>query len=195
MNEQSLICGIDFSLRSSGICLIDMKGRVVYCESINPYTLNDSARLNYVYQRYVALFQSFSDIHIIGFERQVSQQRYNKNAKYILSLAEGFGVLKLAMYSLSQHRQLEVYQFTAQDLKIYATNNGKATKEDMIESLPKRVKSTILSYSFPPGALDDVVDAYYAAMRTKSLLESEENPDKYIYLLTRKENPDYAITT
>lgn len=181
MKNDSLICGIDLSLRSSGVCIIDSNNKIVHCESINPTGLSSGDRLNYIYERYYAIFDSYKSIDIVGFERQVSQQRYNWNAKYILDIAEGFGVLKLVLHQISLIRDLDVYHFTAQDLKIYATGNGKATKEEMIDSMPKRSLSKVQSYVIP-SAVDDVVDAYYAASRTLSLLNSSDPiEDKYIY--------------
>lgn len=192
MTENYLICGIDASLNSTGICIIDMGGKIVHCESINSYPLVGAPRINYIYERYVALFNSYPAIRYIGFERQVPQQRYNYNAKYILDLAEGFGVLKLSMHHVSLQRELDVYQFTAQDLKIYATENGKATKEDMINSLPKRVLKNI-SASVIPSSVDDIVDAYYAARKTLSLLKSptEERIDyRYLSSIVEGESGD-----
>ena len=163
-----------------------MKGKIIHCESINPYPLLESPRINYIYERIVSVLNSFLDIEFIGFERQVRQQRYNHNAKYILDIAEGFGAFKLACHQLSLIRDIQVYQFTAQDLKLYATGKGNATKEDMINSLPVRLLNKVKSSTIPE-AIDDVVDAYYAAKRTLSILaESEEIRKDYIYLRTKE---------
>lgn len=186
--SNDLICGIDASLNSTGICIIDMRGKIVHCESINPYPLLSIQRINYIYERYVTLFNSFSDIRYIGFERQVPQQRYNYNAKYILEIAEGFGVLKLSMYQQSLHRDLDIYQFTAQELKLYATSNARATKEDMINSLPKRVLKSIESYVIP-SAVDDIVDAYYAAKNTLHVLSlGSESQSEYLCYSNKKDD-------
>lgn len=161
-NEESiLICGFDLSCNSSGVCIIDEKRNIVHAESINPYPLTGIARLNYIYDRLYTVLTSY-DIKVIGFEKQLQQQRYNYNAGSILPLAEVLGAFKVALYKATLNKCLNVYAFKATVLKENLTGNSKADKDLMMESLGIRklnhLKANIVDY-----AVNDCTDAFSAA--------------------------------
>lgn len=171
MNENDLILGCDPSLNSSGLCILDYKGKIVHTESFNPSPLIGYDRLSYNYDRYNVLLNNFKNIKYIGFERQLPQQRYNYNAKNILDLAENIGILKLVIQKLN--RPITVYEFLATEIKKFATGNSKAEKSDMESVLGTRVinniKSNTIEYS-----VNDVVDAYHAARITLDAISKSD---------------------
>lgn len=177
----SLVIGLDLSLNSSGVCIIDIdKGTPLHYESISS-DLDDIERLNYNYNRYLNLLSSYRDITCIAFELQNNQMRFSYTAGSLISLAENVGVFKLALYhSLSVlHRDPIVLGIPAQDIKKYATDNGKATKEDMIAAVNgNHIKS--IRRDIPEHSVNDVADAYHIAKMAKDLITSDKDYSKYI---------------
>lgn len=157
-----VILGADLSCNSTGLCIINHKRSIIHAESINPYPLDGLVRLLYIYNRVANVLQSYNVTHI-GYEKQVSQQRYNYSAGSILPLAEVQGVFKLAVaqYSLS-NPTLEVYAFKPQDLKYSLSGDSKADKDKMMESLGSRRLSHLRS-NVIESSVNDCADAYAAA--------------------------------
>lgn len=175
LSDKYLICGIDpqLSLSSTGIAILDQDGKYVHYESINPSPLNGRARLYYIHKSLIRIFNSFRGIKVIAYERQISQQRYNFNASHILDLAENMGIVKLAIHeSELTGNDLQVYGFTASEVKKFATGNSKAEKSQMAEVLGVRamnsIKGAVVDY-----AVNDVVDAYHVARMAYSLVNKK----------------------
>ena len=175
--ENELILGIDPSLNSSGVCILDSRGKIVHVESFNPSPLVGYERLSYIYKRYCSLLETFKYVSYVGFEKQLPQQRYNFNAKYILSLAENIGVLKLSLCNVG--RNIKVYEFLPTEIKKNATGNSKAEKKDMESVLGVRIINNIKS-NIIDSSVNDVVDAYHAAVITFDTLNGKYEETKYI---------------
>lgn len=138
------------------------------------------SRLVYNYNRYVAIFNTYEDIACIAFEKQIPQMRYGGYAGSILPLAENIGVLKLAIMNsaIPRNPEMVVLGVPPGDIKSFATNNAKATKEDMIAAVNgHHIKS--IKYAIPEHSVNDVADAYHLARYVKSLYGTE-GLDKYI---------------
>lgn len=176
-----LIIACDLSLNSSGIVIMDIeKGSPVHYESISS-DLEGIERLNYNYSRYLNLLTSYKDICYIAFEEQNPQMRFSYSAGSILPLAENAGVFKLAVsHSLpSMYRLPLVLGVPAQDIKKFATNNGKATKEDMIAAVNgNHIKS--IRKNIPEHSIDDVADAYHLAKMTRDLIINDKDYSNYL---------------
>lgn len=158
-----LVVGIDPSLNSTGITILNQDNKIIHVEAIHPSPLDGRDRLAYIYKSYMRIFTTFNNIKVIAFERQIPQERFNYNAKYILSLAENIGVLKLAIQeAVYNNPNIKVYHFSAPEIKKYATGNSKASKEDVMATIGARPMKT-LSSSVVEWAVNDVCDAYYAA--------------------------------
>lgn len=178
----SLIAAYDLSLNSSGVCIIDYdKGTPVHYESITS-NLSGMERLSYNYNRYLNLFSIYNDLKIVAFEEQNQQMRFSYNAGSILPLAENVGVWKLALYqSMSTVIKSSpiILGIPAQDIKKFATDNGKATKEDMIAAVNgNHIKS--IRREIPEHSVNDVADAYHLAKMARSLVTLSQDYDSYL---------------
>lgn len=177
----SLILSADLSLNSSGIVILDLEtGSPVHYESISS-GLDNIERLAYNYNRYINLMTTYRDISVIVYEEQNPQMRYSYNAGSILKIAENVGVWKLAIYHslpiFSTHPT--VLGVPAQDIKMFATTNGNATKEDMIAAVNgNHIKS--IRREIPEHSVNDVADAYHLAKLTRDLIINEKDYSKYL---------------
>lgn len=177
----SVIIAFDPSLSSTGVCVLptDSNTPIAY-ESINPI-VGDPNRLSYIYSRFKAILASYDDIAFVAFEKQIPQMRYGYSAGSILPLAENIGVLKLAIsnVAIARNPKVSVLAIPPKDIKIFATSNGSAKKEDMIAAVNghhiKSIRSSILEY-----AVNDVVDAYHLARLVKHLADKGEY-QQYVY--------------
>lgn len=163
LNENDLILGVDLSCNSTGVCIINSKRNIIHAESINPYPLDGIFRLNYIYDRLLTILTSY-DIKIIGYEKQLQQQRYSYSAGSILPLAEVQGIFKLSLVKSFPFLQksLVIYSFKPQDLKISLSGDPKADKGKMIESLGVR-RINHLKSNVVESSVNDCADAYAAA--------------------------------
>lgn len=177
----SLILSADLSLNSSGIVIIDSeKGTPVHYESISS-DLDNIERLTYNYNRYINLLSTYRDISIISYEEQNQQMRFSYNAGSILNIAENVGVWKLAIYhSIPVFKSAPlILGIPAQDIKKYATSNGKATKEEMMAAVNGNHMKSIRR-DIPEHSVNDVADAYHLAKMTRDLVVNEKDYQKYI---------------
>lgn len=184
----SLILAGDLSLNSSGIVIMDLeKGSPVHYESISS-NLDGIERLCYNHYRYMTLMETYRGIEYIAFEGQNKQMRFNYQAGSLLSLAENVGVWKLAIYrsmNICDIRPL-ILEVPAQDIKIFATGNGKAEKEDMISAVNgNHIKS--IHRDIPEHSVNDVADAYHLAKMVRDIIKNEKDYSKYLVKDYRKE--------
>lgn len=177
----SVIIATDLSLNSSGICVMDLaKGSPIHYESITS-DMDNIERLNYNYNRYLNILTSYKDVSCIVFEAQNPNMRYSYHAGSLISLAENVGVWKLAIYHSLPSYNIPpiILSVPAQDIKKFATSNGGATKEEMIEAVNgNHIKS--IRRSIPEHSVNDVADAYHLARMTRDLLLKDQDYSKYI---------------
>lgn len=175
------VLGADLSLNSSGIVIMDIeRGTPIHYESVSS-DLEGIERLNYNYNRYLNILSSYKDIKYISFEAQNAQMRYSYTAGSLLSLAENVGVWKLAVYhSLPYYNSTPtLLSIPAQDIKKFATDNGKATKEDMIAAVNGNHMKSIRR-DIPEHSINDIADAYHLARMTRDLVSNEKDYSQYI---------------
>lgn len=177
----SLIVSFDLSMNSSGICVMDLdKGSPIHYESVTS-DLEGIERLNYNYNRYLNILCNYRDISYIAFEEQNTQMRFSYSAGSILALAENAGVFKLAVYhSLPHFTSMPILLgIPAQDIKKFATSNGKATKEDMIAAVNgNHIKS--IRRDIPEHSVNDVADAYHLAKMVRDLILDSKDYSAYL---------------
>lgn len=175
-----LIVGIDPSLNSTGVVVLNQAGNPVKYETINPW-LEGMDRLNYNFQRYKALFTSYPDITCVAFERQVDAQRYNYNAKNILSLAENIGILKLAIHELKlTNKDITVLAFSPDQVKQFAVGKCRGIdKQTVIDSLPEKILKAIKQV-IQDDAVNDVADAYYVARKAFEMMKQGDDIAPYL---------------
>lgn len=168
-----IILGIDPSITSTGICIINERGSIIDCKSFN-HNLGDPDRLGYIYDSLMTQYLSYLPDYIC-YERQVPQMRYNTSASSIVPLAELAGILKLSFLKYRNHKpDFQVLRYPPEDIKKYATGNGRATKEDMIAHMSDR-KLTKIKCLIPEWSVNDVVDAYHIADLCRVLVINAPN--------------------
>ena len=169
------IIAIDPSLSSTGICVLGIEDTTPTAYyNIRPY-IGDPRRLQYIFHSYQSIFNIFREtVRYIAYEKQVPQMRYNYSSHNILDLAENIGILKLAILETVslQEGNVSIIRAKPEDIKRYATNNPKATKEDMIDAVNGHHIKTIRSSTVEDG-VDDVVDAYHLSRLVQSKLKSD----------------------
>lgn len=177
----SLIAAFDLSMNSSGVCVMDIdKGSPVHYEAISS-DLEGIERLTYNYNRYLNILLSYKDIRWIAFEEQNPQMRFSYSAGSILSLAENVGVFKLAVYHSMPYLNTMpvIIGIPAQDIKKFATDNGKATKEDMIAAVNgNHIKS--IRRDIPEHSVNDVADAYHLSRMCRDIIIKEKDYKGYL---------------
>ena len=182
--DPMLILGIDPSLSSTGLCLINERGTLITHTALC-HSLEDPKRLYYISGVLSTFLHSYDPTHII-YERQVPQMRYNYSAGSMIPLAELAGVLKLVLLDYVQIKKpnVSVYRVPPEVIKESATSKSKATKEEMIAALPEKIRKKF-EESVSPDSVDDVSDAYHAANLLRRSLQDESKSEafsKYLYL-------------
>lgn len=176
----SVIIAIDPSCNSSGVCVLPVDGKTPLSYEIIIPPVTDHTRLFYNYSRYSAIFNTYTDIRCIAFEKIVPQMRYNFSAGNLVELAETAGILKLAIeHQIRVSPDLTVLAIPPGDVKTYAVGNSRATKEDMIDKVNgthmKRIRTEI-----PEHSVNDIADAYHLSKFVQELLLKGEY-SKYLY--------------
>lgn len=179
--KMSLILSGDLSLNSSGIVLMTVdKGNPIHYEAITS-DLDGIERLNYNYTRYLNIISNFKDIEYIVFEAQNQQMRFSYQAGSILSIAENVGVWKKAIHDGIPYLNTPPIVLTvpAQDIKTFATGNGKAEKDEMIAAVNgNHIKS--IRKSIPEHSVNDVADAYHLAKLIRDMIINKKDYSAYL---------------
>lgn len=156
------------------------KGTPVHYESVSS-DLDNIERLNYNYNRYLNILSSYKDIRYIAFEAQNPQMRFSYSAGSIIPLAENVGAFKLAVYhSLPYYTEIPtILSIPAQDIKKFATGNGKATKEEMMAVVNGNHMKSIRR-DIPEHSVNDIADAYHLAKMVRDLVSNEKDYSGYL---------------
>jgi Holliday junction resolvasome RuvABC endonuclease subunit len=154
--KKDCIVGIDISSTNTGLCVIDLDGNYLFAHLIKA---KDKDFDNRVLQIYTELFKILDDmrnkVKMIGIE---SISFGSKGRVVNLAMQNGF-----YYYTLLQ-QGYNVIKFTPSTIKKFATGNGRASKEDMINNTPKEILEDFKLIS--PKKLDDLVDSYAIAKLT-----------------------------
>jgi len=160
-----LSLGIDQSLTSSGYCL------VAYDESlVLPYVIDhgivtsskDETRLHDLFYRIMEIEDFFIDyVREHNVEQiQIEGISFGSRGDATRNLAALQGVL---ITGLLRSCDCVIKIVAPPTLKKYATNNGFAKKDLLLESLPEDIKTEFTSKYKKSKGLSDVVDAYWLA--------------------------------
>lgn len=164
-----LYMGIDPSISSTGICIINDRGTIQHCQSLN-HTLDDPYRLAYIYDSLMSIYENYKPDYIC-YERQVPQMRFNTNASAIVPLAELAGILKLSFLHYRRYGYPHVIcRYPPEDIKRFATGNSRASKEEMMDAVPESQMKKIKAF-VPEWSVNDVADAYHAADLCRVLIK------------------------
>lgn len=178
----AIIAGVDYSMRSPGLVIIDTKKPLVF-ENVQFFFLTDKT----------ALAKSFGNVH--GFEYpewKCPQERYYKVGsifsdimkKFSVShvmmedysfgsvgktfqIAENASVLKLLMWQ----QGINIQSLAPSSVKKKATGNGRADKPEMIAAFYQKLNCSrsfnqilgLKSEKVDAKPIDDIVDAYWLA--------------------------------
>lgn len=145
MKPNKNICGIDPSLSSTGIVVLDSVGKLLYETSLKTKKLRGMERLKYIKDNLMKVIKDFniSEVCIESYAYGVMQSRSKFN------LGELGGVIRLALYEAD----VEFIDIAPPTLKKYVTGFGNADKVMMVEAVSKR-------WNLDFGKESDKADAY-----------------------------------
>jgi len=152
-----VVVGVDQSSTSTGVVVLNVTGEYLYSYLIQPpKKLTFDERVLYT-QRVLEeiLLDLSSNLKCLGLE---SVAMFAKGR--VVQLAGLFGLIK---YSVMKNGTC-VYEFTPSSVKKYATGNGRADKQDVIDILPENVRLDFLDIN--ESKIDDLADAYFIARMT-----------------------------
>ena len=112
----------------------------------------DHVRMNYIWKSIETIIKDFN-VHSVSFEG-IS---FGGSGRVItLAMLLG-GIQKLAL-----DYNLDFKMPTPNALKKFATDNGRASKEEMIEALPEHILKDVIEYGKENKLkIDDICDAYH----------------------------------
>lgn len=152
-----IVLGIDQSYRSSGVLILN-NGKISHYEAILNKTISDKFETALsISERIIALINEYNPLHIaiegLGFVSNSASQ---------LDLA---GLQFIIISDIKRnHPNLTISIIPPTTLKKFATNNGKAKKNEMIEALPKDFYSELINKGYKKSnGIEDISDAYHLA--------------------------------
>lgn len=156
--------GIDQSYTSSGVCIVDNDGQVLFTSVIG------SDKNACEFRRAWDVSQAIARVAL----------DYNPSAIAIEGLAFGgrgdatrklaglqFVIVSQLMYGLEQCYTVSVVAPTS--LKKFATGSGKAEKSAMLEAIPNPIRSELEKQYKKTKGLFDVVDAYHISQYIRQI--------------------------
>lgn len=154
-----LFLGIDQSFTSSGICVVNEQGSIVFHETINTTDADGDIfdRALKIAQHIIALLMRFQPMRV-GLEGLA----FSKFGNATRDLA---GLQFVLVTSIREHRKRysnDLVIVSPNLLKKFATKSGSADKDKMYEAVPEDVKTVFSGYKKTKGR-SDVVDAYWLA--------------------------------
>jgi len=143
--------GLDVSSTNTGVVIIDKKGKLVYSHLISPEkTLLLEDRATIIITTLSAILREYDISHIC-----IEAPSYGSIGKVVQLAQLNGGVL----YSVKTVG-MPITSVPPTTLKKFATDNGRANKEAMVEALPKKVRQKFETIS---KKIDDLADAYHLA--------------------------------
>ena len=155
MNVNCVI-GIDQSSTNTGVVIMSVTGEYLYAYLIQPpKKLNFEERVLYTHKIIMEIIEDIkNDLVAVGLEGVAI---FSKGK--VVQLAGLLGLLKYSIMNLNY----KTFEFPPSSVKKFATTNGRANKDDMIEALPENVK---LDFQDISDRLEDLADAYHIAKMT-----------------------------
>jgi len=157
------VMGIDQSFTSCGVVVLDEKSGVVRAKIIkSDKTKTDFERSWTIFKEIYALAQE-CNVKTIAIEG-LAFGKFG-NATRSLAILQGVlvtNLLYLKMLDGKENRTTKVEIITPSRLKKFATNNGKATKKEMISAVPGDLALEWKKVWKSKG-VEDLADAYFLA--------------------------------
>lgn len=151
------ILGIDQSLRFSGICIIE--GEYLIFHDIIQTTEDKNDKLD-VFKRSDVIAEKIAEIAVDYSIDKVNIEGISfgstGDATRKLAILQGLIVNKL----IQQEKEVNI--IAPPSLKKFATNNGRAKKEEIFSCLPETIQVTFSAYPKTKGRFD-LADAYWLA--------------------------------
>lgn len=157
------ILGIDQSYTSSGIVVLDDNGKMIHSEIFKTPKEDDVfVRAEAISDKIVATVKEFA-VESVSIEG-LAFGSVNANATRDLA-----GLQFLIVTKVRLGLEIPVSIMAPTSLKKFATGSGKATKKEMIASLPSDVLETFKSSGFKvTTGLADLADAYFLAQKLRN---------------------------
>jgi Holliday junction resolvasome RuvABC endonuclease subunit len=146
--------GLDLSTTSSAVVLINEKGYMVDFFLIQPNKALD------ILDRIIVIGQEIRDI--LGYYKlDIQATNIESGALYGKGKRNELAMLNGLVYFISRDLGLETHTTPPTTVKKKATGNGRASKDDMFQALPKIIQSRFEKSEYKK--LDDLTDAYHLA--------------------------------
>lgn len=167
--EKTRIIGIDPGFDRIGVCILDKnrdREKVIFsCCILTNRKDSFEKRLFYVGKELEKLLLKYSPE-----EMAIESLFFAKNVTTAMYVAEVRGV---CIY-LSQIHNVKIFEYSPPQIKLAIAGHGKATKQDILNMIPK-----ILKISIDKGVLDDELDAIavsltHSAHRKMSMVYKSE---------------------
>ncbi len=118
-----MFLGIDQSLRSSGVAVVDELGNAVFTGTVCPQKLTGVDRLAAIRQGFISLVESCPPIQLAALEGYA----YDVGAGRVFELGEVGGLVKLFLHD----RGIPFVVVPPASLKLFVAGIGSATKEQV----------------------------------------------------------------
>ena len=148
--SKNVYVGIDYSSTSTGVTVLDSSGNFIGSYLLQPKGSFDER----IVQMLALIEEALKGFKVIkiGIE---SPSFFSKGK--VVDLSAGYGYIKYSFLA----NGIDIISKTPSTIKKFATGNGRAGKEDMIEALPKEIKEIFLKIN--KKKIDDLADSYWLA--------------------------------
>jgi Holliday junction resolvasome RuvABC endonuclease subunit len=158
--KEKVIVGVDFSSTSTGVAGLNAKsGEFLFSYLVAPKVKDFDTRVGVIYK---TLEEILADLDVVVVANE--QNSFGSKGR-VVSLAQGLGYIRYSLMALGYKTVL----FSPSEIKKFYTGNGRANKEDMIESTPKELIEEFEAIN--PNKIDDLVDSYAIAKLAYSKLQ------------------------
>jgi Holliday junction resolvasome RuvABC endonuclease subunit len=153
--------GIDQSYTKTAVVIVDDKGDVCY------HTILTSNKEDNKFERAMDISSGITCTEILPVAIGIEGLPFgNIRGNVTRDLAGLQAIIVSDLILLGYRLDTSLHIFSPTTVKKRATGSGKATKLDMINSVPKPFHETVISTPATKGR-DDLADAYWIAIMTK----------------------------
>ena len=146
--------GIDLSLRSTGICIMDNKGVLAHHEIIKTSKDNDLYReIAFIKNTIIELIIEFKVTAVT-----IESLSYGSMGQATRTLAMNYGAVVTAIYE--KFNDILLLEVPPTTLKKFYAGSGKAKKQDMVDATPESIVELFGERYKKSTGLYDVIDAY-----------------------------------
>lgn len=149
-----MLISLDISIRSTGYCIFNDKGELVVFGTINSSSKDlIYTRLDYIESKLISILNKYKITTAC-----VEAPSFGSRGAMSYNL---FGV-HFSIVRVLNNYNIAYSQLNIASIKKYATGNGRAGKENMVDCLPVEIKELFLNEGFKKTTgLYDLTDAYF----------------------------------